>query len=153
MQTVNYLVVSGEGESFTIDGVCGTLENAERICAVMNERSGKGKCFAERRVIRVNNYEEIPSDGKKIVRKVSVRFKRKKGGLAGDEGKIISGFENGICYYDSKKRKPFVTEGTAWWDIDIFTDSDDPDEAISQAKEQLDKQLEEWNSEPGADIR
>ena len=137
MANINYLVVSGEGETFKIDGVCGTKENAERICAVFNDRANQGgKCFAERRVMTVNNYDgPLDDGGAKIVRRVSVRVKcGGKGGSTVIGGVIVCGYERGICYSDNGKRKDIVIPyDKNTYLVELFTDSEDPGAIIQAA--------------------
>lgn len=150
-----YIIAHGTGEDFAIDGVCQAKEAAERLCAVYNDSVGKdGLCYVERRVIPINRFADAPAADGKIVYKVSVQFSASgKGNRKIGKGKLLSGITDGICYFDGKKRKPYVTEGDRKWIVDIFVESGtDEDSIILSAKEALEKQLAEWDAEPGVSI-
>ena len=141
MENKIYIIAHGYGEDFSIDGVCDTAEEANKLCAVYNDSTWKnGKCYTERRVLPINRFYQTVPDDRPLVYRVSVQFKAKRNRSL--QGKVARGIDSGICYFSGSRTKPSVTQADKAWTVDLFVPAGTTqDEMVQMAKEALDEHL------------
>ena len=143
MANKTYIIVHDVLSVPVIDGVCDSLEQAENLCAVYNESAWKnGKCFDERRVMKVNKFAPAAVDGQEILHRVTIQFPIYKNGRIGP-GKVEVGVDAGVCYYAGNRSKPSVTASIGLYHVHLYISGPTPDDLIDRARAVLDQYLEE----------